>query len=222
MKADSTMVCYTVELLSNIQLLDLTIFNGQDSAITCFDGSITLNVTDATATITVSSDNVESLYPYAHTFPLPKGSIDLACMTQQSMPDHIHIKIPWQSATTTMTSNTTEWSLMPARTYLNTIELLCHECKECIVNTNNEGFVRVLDMPSTYWRELADLWICHREEYKIVPEAEALLKPRHRQLLVSISHLFIHPSQLCMDQIQVDQVSIVIELERNTGKCRRT
>ncbi|KAI8055034.1 HECT-like ubiquitin-conjugating enzyme-binding-domain-containing protein [Syncephalis plumigaleata] len=122
------------------------------------------------------------------------------------MSDHIHIKIPWQAKVTT-TSSATELSLIPASAYLNAIELLCHECNECIVTTNDEGFARVLDMPSTYWRELADLWICHREEYKIVPEAEALLKPRIRQLLVSTSHLFVHPDQLRMDQLQVDKAS---------------
>ncbi|KAI9595705.1 HECT-like ubiquitin-conjugating enzyme-binding-domain-containing protein [Syncephalis fuscata] len=195
--ATSSTIYYTVELLPNIQLVDLTVFGANNPTAFSFNGSITLNAIDYTATLAVSDSNQQQRIIVV---PLPKGVVDISRRTQQQTDDHVHIKIPWQGP---ISLDATTASLMPASIYRDIISVHCIECNQCVVTTNGQGFERVLDMPSDYWREMVDFWICHREEYKIVPKAEELLKTRSDQLLVSASRLFVHPSQLCLDKLKV-------------------
>ncbi|RKP23277.1 HECT-like ubiquitin-conjugating enzyme-binding-domain-containing protein [Syncephalis pseudoplumigaleata] len=190
----------------------------QHASISSFDGHIALDAADATATITVLPEcDGSTLQPQTLACPLPEGVVDLSCRTQQRQHDHIHIKIPWQDGTSNASDDTSARSLLPASAYRAAVRLLCRECRQCIVATDGRGVTRVLDMPSAYWREMADLWICHRAEYKIVPEAEALLKARPHHLLASASNLCVHPDQLCRDRVHVNEKARAITVGVTVG-----
>ena len=75
---------------------------------------------------------------------------------------HLEVNIPLQSSKI-------PWKDLARRpTALQLSESLrCRRCKESILRSDDNGLViqKLLPLPSEYWVELSELWMCHQEDF---------------------------------------------------------
>ncbi|KAJ3284336.1 hypothetical protein HDU79_008294, partial [Rhizoclosmatium sp. JEL0117] len=91
-------------------------------------------------------------------------------------------------------------------------ELHCHKCRAAV---SRASFEKVKDLPSEHWHELLDCWACHQEDYSHLQKghyAGSVIPSRERQLLVAQNYLLVHESDLIMDQLMIEESSLVEEL----------
>lgn len=97
-----------------------------------------------------------------------------------------------------------------AQTLSNVSDIKCHSCstsilskviaennKEYRINKNGTGFfARVLEMPSDYWFEFVDCWVCHPDEQHVPAANASRLSCKPRVLMTGASNIKLHEIDL--------------------------
>ncbi|TPX48290.1 hypothetical protein SeMB42_g02668 [Synchytrium endobioticum] len=96
---------------------------------------------------------------------------------------------------------------------------LCHRitCRGChaelltppgeqnatVATEKEDRFKRILDLPSTYWHEVVDCWMCHTEDYSKMITPNGWLHPKSKgDLLVGSAFVVLHDEDIRIDAIQ--------------------
>eukprot|EP00158_Paraphelidium_tribonemae_P002907 Partr_v1_DN25774_c1_g1_i2_m74670 putative ubiquitin protein ligase E3D len=121
----------------------------------------------------------------------------------------IECRIPVRSRALSSPSksiNDTMEKPLPARVLSNLVAIKCIDCNSPLVSCQ---FTRVVDMPSEYWHEFVDCWVCHPgDEQYIDMTRNALSSPRISQLMCGNSSVWMHLD--CLDAENVDILHEVV------------
>ncbi|ORZ01966.1 hypothetical protein BCR41DRAFT_375195 [Lobosporangium transversale] len=69
---------------------------------------------------------------------------------------------------------------------------------------------RVVDLPSEYWQELVDCWMCHEEDFTELREGD--LGARAEQALIGGTYILIHATDVDQDALIIEDDAQVIDL----------
>lgn len=71
--------------------------------------------------------------------------------------------------------------------------VFCGWCGETLASSGEDGSLvrKAMGMPSEYWVELADLWVCHKETFTQFPKKQ--VEPSMEHCLVAPTALNLHP-----------------------------
>jgi hypothetical protein len=195
---------YYVELLTHIKLVDLVLVYKDTLDYDGLDFTLEFEQTNKHTVVNVVIKVSEEVTRQIK-IDLP-GCIETDQVASARAKDHLNIKLRWKDQALNHSKTIYSWLSppMPAAAFKETSRILCDACRACIADAGEtKRFRRVIDLPSEYWREMVDCWVCHREEYEVVKAAEANLTAKSDTLLVGASHLFIHPNRIDMKKIRV-------------------
>lgn len=85
-------------------------------------------------------------------------------------------------------------------------ELQCKNCKLCILKSNESlSSLQIKALPSEYWIELSDLWVCHDpQSFQHFPRVP--LKAKENHCLVSTTYIMIPETMIEQENIQIKPI----------------
>ena len=94
--------------------------------------------------------------------------------------------------------------------HLNTksdeLDALTNDLKSMKLNTPHFQSNSVMDLPSDYWHEMVDCWMCHQEDYAQIQNSHrsGVVRSRPGCLMVGRNHLIVDKSDLDMEIISLN------------------